>query len=395
MLPAEARLLFLADGRHDRDGELASVVAGGLEWDLVCALAEREMATPILAQHLARLPDGGVPAAALARIRRMARVTRFKMLYLEQRIGETTAALRREGIDGVLLKGAALGASVYSSLVDRPMIDVDVLVPRDRVEDALATLLATGWMWRPDRARDGDYDHLHHLPALLDARGMEVSLELHTSLLPPGQPFALTARDILAGAVDAPRSSLGGRIPSAEHLLLHACIHFAWAHLMRKGAWRTFRDVRALLLHHDYDWHRFGALSDTSRARTCCYWTLRLARGIGGIDVPEAALAALRPPLPEVVLSALERHFALILLPTVVDCPSVTLRRVLWSAGILPAWSGHGANRPWVLLALDGETRRKRAAAAPAASRARGVGEGRWRRYWRGLALASVSGPDG
>jgi hypothetical protein len=95
-------------------------------------------------------------------------------------------------------------------------------------------------------------------------------------------------------------------------------------------------------------------------------------------------LTRLRPSLPRAVLRTLERHFTLILLPSSGDCPSVSLRRVMWGVGILPRRSGHARSRPWEVLALRPEDRAAREAR-------RGTGKmkasDRWARYWSSLLL--------
>lgn len=388
LLPAECRLLLACAG--DRDpSSVAELLAEPLDWPTVMRVAEREKIVPSLHRLLQGAPSGTVPAAVAGRLHALARVTDFKMLYMEQRVAESAAALARAGIPHALLKGAALAVSAYGSFARRPMVDFDVLVHPDDAGRALAVLLDTGWVWRRDRDPDADYSHLHHLPALLDARGVEISLELHTAILPAGQPFRLDAVDVLRDT----RPAAGAmRVPAREHLLLHACIHFAWAHMLRKGALRTFRDVGVLLATSVIDPAAFARAAARTQATTACYWTLRLARSLTGAAVPGELLAALRPALPEAVLRSCERHFAIVLFPEVgLGCPSVRLRRVMWSTAMRPGRSGHGESRPWDVLALRSEDQGRHDPMTVGT----GPGErvpGWWRRYVRAVLLAAGPG---
>jgi hypothetical protein len=88
------------------------------------------------------------------------------------------------------------------------------------------------------------------------------------------------------------------------------------------------------------------------------------------VPVPADVLEQLRPPLPGVALRRLERHFVTQLLLTEPACPSVVLEKLLWSAGVMPGWSGHGASRPWDEADSLLEKRRAGGAAATGASRA-------------------------
>lgn len=384
LLPPEARLLLLCTG-GGHDEAIRRLLSGPLEWSTVLQLAEREGAAPLLQDCLARLGAGDVPTAAAERLRSKARVTRFKMLYLEQRVQESVSALDGAGIPSVLLKGAALAVSVYGAFERRPMVDFDVLVHRADAKRALDVLLTAGWVWRSDRPWDADYSHLHHLPMLLDARGVAIGLELHTALLPDGQPFRLEAEEVLNSA----QPSRIGRVPDPYHMLVHAAIHLVWGHLLRKGAVRTFRDVAMILETFRIETAPLVTVAAAARATTVCYWTLRLASAFGGVTVPRDLLVALRPPWPEAALRAMERHFGMILFPVAgCGCPSVRLRQIFWSAAILPRWSGHDRSRPWEVLALKPEDRSRNAIEAAR----RGVPEpsqspSAWMHYLRRVLL--------
>jgi hypothetical protein len=116
---------------------------------------------------------------------------------------------------------------------------------------------------------------------------------------------------------------------------------------MEWGSWRTFRDVAAIVHRGTIDWDEFVALARDSRAATCCFWTLSLARRLTGVTVPDGVLASLSPPYPNFVIRRLERHLIASLLASDDRCPSVRLDRKLWETAVAPGWSGHGASRPW------------------------------------------------
>lgn len=391
LFSTEAQLLFTAASGEAPDAAARELMAGDVDWALLCQLAEREGASPIMREYVAQAGVQPSRDPSLVALNRVARVTAFKMDYLHSRIRDTVSALTSRGIECVLLKGAALAPTAYRSVNHRPMIDIDLLVRHRSAQQAMTVLLETGWAWQDGKPRDGDFDVFHHFPALLDARGMEISLEMHTALFPPDSPFALPADEIFAKAQYSVAAK--AHIPHPTHLLLHTCIHFAWSHLLRKHAWRAFRDTVAILGTFDIEWDRFIAAAKAARAETCCYWTFRLARNLIGAPIPAHVLAALRPPLPELALRSLERHFAIILFPSGPGCPSIRLRRIMWSAGIAPRWSGHGTSRPWDTLALS-----------PEAAKTKGVRNSAlwptdprdtWAAYWRNVLLGAKPRPAG
>ncbi len=67
-----------------------------------------------------------------------------------------------------------------------------------------------------------------------------------------------------------------------------------------------------------------------TRSESCCYWTLRLARSLAVIGVPDVLLDALSPQLGGRISAMLEAHFSQLVLRADHACPSVELRQRLW-----------------------------------------------------------------
>ena len=253
---------------------------------------------------------------------------------------------RREGAS-VALKGAAVAHTAYSSFVERPMSDIDLLVPPERAAAADEVLRSSGWTSDLQGLSAEAYAGHQHLPPYDDSLGSGARLELHTDLFFEGHPFQFSpdvvhrdARRIRAGQHDL-------LVPDPLHQLLHACLHFVYGHVMGLAAWRTFRDVAALSGRGLIDWPAFVALARESGGATSCYWTFRLARATAGVSLPSEVLDALRPSLPEAALRILERHYILGLLPTDASCPSVRLRNLMWRMGVFPGRLYGQSVRPW------------------------------------------------
>jgi hypothetical protein len=118
---------------------------------------------------------------------------------------------------------------------------------------------------------------------------------------------------------------------------------------MTFGAFRTLRDVERIAARDPIDWATLVRTARAARGATCCYWTLRLARDLAGVDVPAPVLAELSPRLPSRMLRALTRFFAQHALPSGdLLASSVSLSRAMWRLGIGPRSQGHGKSRPWL-----------------------------------------------
>jgi hypothetical protein len=297
-------------------------------------------------KKLKTLPAGTIPAEPARHLSRMAAMWDFRMLHLQGRLVQALAALAEVGIEVVLLKGAGLASTVYGSFAERPMYDLDLLVRPEHADAAWNTLLRAGWT-HDEEARPAEfYREHHHLPPLDDPSGTGLSLELHTSPWSGAVELSNDAMWELARPVE-----IGGRrafVPCVSHQILHLATHFAWSHVFRSGAWRTCRDLRQLVSGAEVDWEEFVHLARDARGTTCCYWTFSIARSLANVAIPDSVLEALRPPRPQPILRALERHFTGVLFrfgPA--QCPSIRVEKALWSAGICPRWSGHHRLRPW------------------------------------------------
>lgn len=342
----EVRLLLASGGGDALDGTIVRLATAPLNWDVFASLVRFERAASIVWPRLRRIARDRVPAGTQSTLERHARLGDVRMAQLSRRLDETLAALTRAGIPVLLLKGAALARTVYGSLPRRPMLDLDLLVPHDRLAAAREVVLHAGWGPGPFESLHAFYADHCHLPPFVDREGGDFHLELHHDILFRGHPFGFAIDELWDRARPLPDAP-AIRVPDPTHMIIHLAVHFSWSHLMRAGAWRTFRDVRVLLEGRTIDWDRVLEVASRIRALTCCYWTFRLARDLTGAPVPTRVMQRLKPPLPETAARLLERHFVQQFYPLGPACPSLRLSRALWRTAIRPKWSGHGNVVPW------------------------------------------------
>lgn len=347
-LSPETRLVFRSADPACGADEAAALAREAREWGRVMLMAEREMAVAPLWRLLERGGAAAVPDEVAAYLARSAMVSDFRMRHLSARLAETLQACAAQGVEVLLLKGAAVGAMSDATFRARPMRDLDLLVrPEDR-ERARTALATAGWTQTTDPVLHDLLREQHHEPPFLDVRMPDVRVELHHALFPGDHSFVFGESDLWRDAVAAEAPFGAARRPSAEHLLLHGCIHFGWQHMMQFGPWRTFRLLAVAVASPGFSWERFTAQASAARAATVCYWTLRLAERLSGLAVPAPALAALAPPTWPAVRDALERHFITGLAAGEgAPSPSVAVTRGLWRAAIRPKWSGHERAARW------------------------------------------------
>ncbi|RYG88988.1 MAG: hypothetical protein EON59_02545 [Alphaproteobacteria bacterium] len=209
------------------------------EWTALFAVARAEQLIGTLATRIHGLP---MPQDA-------ARIVRDAIASAEQ--GRTAALWEAEmarrvlgGMPVVLLKGTAFVAAGLQAGKGRSIGDLDILVPRERIEEAEARLLAAGWEWvKPDPYDDAYYRKwMHELPPLIH-RDRDRMIDVHHTILP------LTARitpDAQALLADSMPLENGLRVLNPNDMLCHAAAHlFADGDLA--GGMRNIWDIHCLI----------------------------------------------------------------------------------------------------------------------------------------------------
>ncbi|MGE4014670.1 MAG: nucleotidyltransferase family protein, partial [Alphaproteobacteria bacterium] len=203
-------------------------------------------------------------------------------------------ALQRHGIPVILLKGAAMAAAYLDDPTVRPMSDIDVLVPTERLHDALLALRQGGWTPHPqmsDRMIAEDIARWSPSWDFRDSTATSVDLHWHVMHLSM-QPDA--DADFWAASQE---TGFGGRcvrtLCAADHVL-HSLSHgMSW----QEGAIRWVPDSLMVLRKagETFDWLRLIEQAEKRRL-------IEFVRA--GIDYLHREFAA---PVPDDVLNRMRR----------------------------------------------------------------------------------------
>jgi hypothetical protein len=192
--------------------------------ELLLALAVRHRCAPLLIDGIERLgiPDvlpGGV--TNVLRKERWATATRTRAL--RRQLDQVIAICAGTGVVPVLLKGAARLYSEERDFDRYDSDDIDILVPRDRIDALTAGFHAAGYSH--DASRSGYYATKHHT-APLSPPVTGVPVELHHALAPPR---AVRARTDIESFAENIRFVDGayGRVGLLDDVsgALHSAIH--------------------------------------------------------------------------------------------------------------------------------------------------------------------------
>lgn len=223
------------------------------DWAALNRIAAQHRLQPILhAQHRDRAE---IPARIRSDWQAAHRTSALHALVQQAELAEACALLESKGFAPVALKGAWLSRHAYSEAAQRPMRDLDLLVPKADVLDAFKVLLDAGYQQaEPGEMALADIVRLDkHMPPLIAPRGTRVELhhrlwELdgrldHASPEQGATPATITDRD-------------GIRFLAPQDQLAHLIIHAVYSHRLDCGP-LVLSDIYLLIKKEKIDWKRF------------------------------------------------------------------------------------------------------------------------------------------
>lgn len=319
-------------------------------WDLLIRQARSAELLPRLALALRRSGAGErVPEkparhldASLAAQRRLRQAVRWEVEQLRQALGSDAIAL-------VLLKGAAYEMAALPPAESRLCNDIDILVPRGRIEDAELALLMHGWATVPLDGYDQRYYRrwMHELPPMRHHARQSV-VDVHHNLVPDTARIHPDPQRLLEAAVPCPGSP-GVHVLAPADMILHSAVH-----LFNEGEFdhglRDLFDIDDLVRHFladEDDWRRLVARALELDLDRPLFYALRYLRRLLGATVPDAALAELSRRGPSTaLLPLLDAVFERGLRPDHASCNDAGAGLARWALFV----RGHFLRMPLRLL---------------------------------------------
>jgi hypothetical protein len=298
LLPEYALLLDAIAPRAVARGDHRKWDSG--RWEQTVRVADWHRLSPMLFCHLES--DGHVPAAVLSTLEQAYLANAARNLFLSAAQRHVVDALVAADVPALLLKGAALVETVYSDPAQREMLDLDLLVPADRLDTANAAVTALGYRSPGQPFDEGARRHVrvgdHHDPALIDEKQV-VAVELHRHVAISGEGTGFDIDEVWQRARAAPSGA--HLLPSPEDLLLHVCFHFtrnrlggSYRRRHTGGALAQICDIARIVERETIDWETLLAAARRYRLDAAVFLALFAARELG-VPVSDSALAELRP----------------------------------------------------------------------------------------------------
>ncbi len=287
-------------------------------WEQLLSCARRNAVLAYLAGRAAAagmlddLPEA--PRAALVSARlsaaRLAQLARWELDRVRR-------VLQPAGIPMIALKGVAYLLRGLPHASTRRLSDIDVMVPRDRIDAAERALLAAGWGTTVHDSYDQRYYRRwsHEIPPLRYP-GRMLAVDVHHTICPPQSRLRPDAGAFWANSEQS--SETGVRLLSPADSVLHAAVHLFFDSDF-DGRFRDLVDLHEMLAAFAADDAFWPELIANARAQGLgrpLYYTLQALSRVLATPIPAAAnraVAEFQPPVP--VARWMNRTLAQVLSP--------------------------------------------------------------------------------
>jgi hypothetical protein len=234
-----------------------------------------------------------VPDAPRAHVRAAIAVAEAQHLQVRREVALIVQALRPIGVTPVLLKGAAYVHAGLPAARGRVFSDIDILVPKARLPEVEAALMAHGWATTHHAPYDQKYyrEWMHELPPMRHIV-RDTVLDVHHTILPATARLKPDAAKLFAAATDLPGDGVGVLAPA--DMVLHSMTHLF--HNDELGqALRDLSDLDLLLRHFGSSpsfWPGLAQRAQELDLSRPLYYGLRHVQRVLATPVPQETLAA-------------------------------------------------------------------------------------------------------
>ena len=293
--PATESLLYLLALSTDEQ-KLAETLPGILDdrWSPILEAAAQHDLRLLLFNRLNNAPAGLTPAWVLEQLQANYLAAAVRNTLMLHHAAEILNSLKSAGLEVIVLKGLYLVENVYANIALRTFGDIDLMVRRDSIADALKVMQHSGYSlsrWYDPAETNTD---LKHLPPL--EKPDAPTVEIHWTIVEETEPFCVEPQGLWQRAVTAIVAGVGVQALSLEDLLLHLSLHFTYQHRLQAGL-RNLFDIAETLrcFGAQVDWQKLVQIAQEWGTERITWLTFRLLREVTGVEVPTEVLQALQP----------------------------------------------------------------------------------------------------
>lgn len=264
----------------------------------------------------ARLSEGEIagrlPGEVLARVEGIFQEGVFNNLQALRSLDKVLAALAKAQVAVIPLKGVYLGEKIYGRIGLRSMGDIDLLIPSERLGEAVQVLAEVGYQAAFSFQVSDEIQQGHALPAL--ANGSDLEIDLHWNLVSPTAPFRISIEEIWRSSISERLRGFEIQAMSREDMLLHLCLHAAYLDAFSTGL-RPICDIGWVIqaYQRNLDWTALVERAKEWGIGRSVWLGLTTAERLLHAPIPVGALGGLQPAPED--LAMLEWAIAQVLRP--------------------------------------------------------------------------------
>jgi len=211
--------------------------------------------------------------------------------------------LSQLGLDLLLLKGAAYVYADLPAAKGRFFNDLDILVPKDRIDQLELALRDEGWVSGKTDAYDNKYyrEWMHEIPPLRHFM-RKTELDVHHTILPPTSKYHPDVEKLFESAIEI---SSGVKMLCPEDMLIHSATHLFHDGELEHGL-RDIVDLNQLMNHFGEGtaqfWERLVPRAKELDLIRPLYYGLRYTQKILGTSIPEKVIDEVSYEQPSAIM---------------------------------------------------------------------------------------------
>ena len=263
------------------------------EWNLFGSLAEDQGVAPLIYWKFTQFgcPEN-IPQVVCDRLANSYYRTAAQNLLIYRELRHIINSLHEAEIQVVVLKGAALAATVYPNIALRPMGDLDLLVHRKDLEKTTELILSLGYKIESSERVSGIGQFINHDISLRNQSDKNLVIELHWRLIAGDADWRSPAVDWFFGQtekVNAKNIPLSFAILNTPTHLIYLSAHQMLQHGEEQARLCWLYDLHLLICQDGskIDWRKLFADANRFHWGPVIGFALRKIHKLFGTPLPD------------------------------------------------------------------------------------------------------------
>ena len=298
--PEYQLLLSCARTKLSKDNQdtIRKLVNNGLEWKYLLQVSEDHGLAPLLYYHLHRIDlDHQIPQLIMGHLHAIYHGNLARNMALSYELNKILDVFEKKGIVVVILRGLALGQTIYKNIGLRAAADIDLLVHKKDLSRLAKTLLELKFRspqsgsitkeysaelcFAKQEAREGKY-----------LRGFVIDVHQEiTSSMRLKEIIKTDTEGVIKRARPVRIKDVNILVMAPEDLVLHLTLRHCFQRLIR------LCDIAEVIKSKkdELNWQSLSEKAKKNRLRITMYYTLYYAKQLLEAPVPEHLLNELTP----------------------------------------------------------------------------------------------------